>query len=612
MSIIYQFILWVMTLEKGTNNDQINKDDQLNNQQMFFIQRWFEILNFNTHSTYSIRYLNVHQALKEINLVCDLIIKDEVKNTQHLKLVIEETNSIMHDDDVFQRRATAHFNLLQNTFNSLMTKKNIKMSNVYAMKYQVTNTLNHIADQYLKWLVSELKGILDKEEINFHGNDNFFAELKTVDTLIGRVISELVGNGWSVKSLYKLGKGLIKEIRRTETDTWDKFLGILLKEKEMYTCFFPIENDVSSDFIRLLKKVDVVLFTGEQINNLYPDLLTHHISNKRNYIQVEIVAFDKHSAINLAWEEMLNKLDVLQFYGHDIPSINKQPIIVFSNGKRFERNHAVSLSYKKNYTSAPSTIFENAIHLFSQKGDKDVIRKIRSVFEFSRISHESLSPQSTFINLWIALETFLNVSFYEGEMENIREIGSAVLSNNYIYSLIRNFYEDCNRCNVGLFKETEAPSGDHTRAKVSKLVEMLTDEQEKERIMQLCVEKNVLLAYRCFNFINLLQDGKRVAEAIENHQNRVKQHLQRLYRIRNMIVHSGSSDYNLGLFIKHLDEYIEITMSTVIHRLMGSKCSITDVFSIIRDNVDATVEILRNSKHMDRSEYRNLLLEGAF
>src|SRR5699024_11245273 len=68
-----------------------------------------------------------------------------------------------------------------------------------------------------------------------------------------------------------------------------------------------------------------------------------------------------------------------------------------------------------------------------------------------------------------------------------------------------------------------------------------------------CEEINFLLAYRLEEVSKVLMDGKKCSSILEQHRKNVQQHIHRLYRIRNSIVHAGQLQYNnTDLFIRHL------------------------------------------------------------
>jgi|SRR5690625_460374 len=101
-----------------------------------------------------------------------------------------------------------------------------------------------------------------------------------------------------------------------------------------------------------------------------------------------------------------------------------------------------------------------------------------------------------------------------------------------------------------------------------------------------------------------------------NHKKNIVRHLQRFYRIRNDIVHSGATNYNTNLFMKHLREYVEAIVSVVLFRIRNHNVrSLDEVLSMIRDNVDITIEILSDmgkNHSLSKNDYERLLLNGVF
>lgn len=72
----------VSALEKEMNDTRINTNGSLNVQQIFFVQRWMERLNTNTHSSYSIHFLNTHEAIKELIYVTNAVINNDIHGQQ--------------------------------------------------------------------------------------------------------------------------------------------------------------------------------------------------------------------------------------------------------------------------------------------------------------------------------------------------------------------------------------------------------------------------------------------------------------------------------------------------------------------------------------------------
>lgn len=245
-------------------------------------------------------------------------------------------------------------------------------------------------------------------------------------------------------------------------------------------------------------------------------------------------------------------------------------------------------------------------------GNVEVNRKLKSLFEFIRISDESLSPQSTFINLWIGIESFVQSKEFDGSIENVKMVISTTATHNYIYSLVKNFLEDCNRCELAVNFEGRTYIVGKLNPKDA--LELFWNDNFVSEMTLETEKLNILLAYRFKEMYEMLKNGRRCASILENHMKNLQQHVHRLYRIRNSIVHAGQVQYNnTDLFIRHLYEYIEYVMSVVIHRLEeDATATLEQIFAQVRDSINAKIEILNNSKLLDQETYFNLILKGAF
>lgn len=83
--------------------------------------------------------------------------------------------------------------------------------------------------------------------------------------------------------------------------------------------------------------------------------------------------------------------------------------------------------------------------------------------------------------------------------------------------------------------------------------------------------------------------------------------MQRLYRIRNTIIHSSNTDSNILPLAGHLNYYIRVIVAQIVYRLSsGNFKSLDELFSCFEDNYLATIEILN-----DKAVYPNeIALKG--
>ena len=111
----------------------------------------------------------------------------------------------------------------------------------------------------------------------------------------------------------------------------------------------------------------------------------------------------------------------------------------------------------------------------------------------------------------------------------------------YVYRLVRNFIEDSKRCGVLLVLPSGLIADMPRRQGIFSLVEALRDDTERTKLVQQC-NSNSLLMLRCQQLGTNLSSGEKILRLIENHYKVVGWHLQRLYRLRNSIVHSASTE----------------------------------------------------------------------
>ena len=110
-----------------------------------------------------------------------------------------------------------------------------------------------------------------------------------------------------------------------------------------------------------------------------------------------------------------------------------------------------------------------------------------------------------------------------------------------------------------------------------------------------------------------MSNPRRLFEKVEEHRIVVRMQLCRLYRIRNSIAHSGSTNTDsLALFTEHLDDYLINFVSQVATTATdNNEDSAEVVFEIIKNNYSAFRNIASSTKNAAADEIlRNLLQDG--
>lgn len=159
----------------------------------------------------------------------------------------------------------------------------------------------------------------------------------------------------------------------------------------------------------------------------------------------------------------------------------------------------------------------------------------------------------------------------------------------YIYRIVRNFAEDCNRCEVSLeFGNININELNNSKKEVAKaMITVLRDDNMKQILEQRC-EVNTLLKLRFQEIVEILKNNKTVILRIRRYYETVFWHIQRLYRIRNEIAHSAlHSDNKITILTEHLYDYLSVLISEIVYVYTENDIKEIDmIFPYLKDNYD--------------------------
>ena len=576
-------------LEKRCNNAIIDPKGKLSNGQLYFVQRWWELLDHSTHDIHNVKCLNLHGVLIELLKVCQEV-RERDTFKWHLRSLVDEARELLHDDPVIQQFAPSYFNILRRCLQNTPQQE----KEIYKLSLQLSYTLNYIKERYIKWVITQIH-----KEMN--GTD-----YKKIDSLLNCLISELLYRGWSISTLFTLvDKNEFYKPKYMRT-----LLSTFLKKKQPYLCIIRIRSNIDEDYVEACMQVGLNIVSGKEIIESHSNKqLKTKISEDALYYIEEVDAFDWNSAISKYMEHFLPKEDMLKFYGFKSPDVATNSIILSKNSNEFRSG--IDLPRFKSVLSPVS--LEKPL-TYAAKLTTDTMNILQRVYQYSRQAEESSSAESCFLNIWVSLEAFTKSDDYgdrESDFTRISDNVSAVVSMSYVFSLIRYFLADCKRCEVNM---TSFTNGTGLPMNTAKLLTILLDTDQSLALKEECDSKNLLLGLRCENISNLLRAPNNISIKIRKHCERVKWQLQRIYRVRNSIVHSANHDnHNILLLIKHLNSYLRSTVNvTAFYLYKTNGKSFDEVFVVMKQNLEATIDLLGDVNVLvNKKWYQKLLIEGA-
>lgn len=212
------------------------------------------------------------------------------------------------------------------------------------------------------------------------------------------------------------------------------------------------------------------------------------------------------------------------------------------------------------------------------------------------LSVESLSTETKFTNLWSALESLLITGHHESNVEHIKKIVPSAVCSEYFQRLLLNFLKDCYRADVlveynGEKVNTSSPSIQD----IKKVYSLLTDEVLVD-IFKNEIEDYTLLKQRVIELSYDLSNSKTFKESISNHFNNLTWHIQRLYRVRNNLVHAARTEKDISLLIEHLHFYLRYTIKLIINKFKEYQFnSLGELFMTIEDNYYSLIAVLEDN-----------------
>lgn len=331
------------------------------------------------------------------------------------------------------------------------------------------------------------------------------------------------------------------------------------------------------------------------------DIKTLLNADKR-YFCVQEEAYDIYTAAHLAVVDVSEQLNMASFYNllsaWDLSSVVIVPI---NKSTRHHKSFTAMQIYQTyDYIDVSGTIFEHTQRIFRDENKKIVREKLKGSFSYANISRASLFQEEKYMNLWVELESLARTEMYKDIISNVKDTVPAAVCLRYVYRIVRNYVEDCNRCGVR-FEFTGRNVDTHQESKQTMVRETIEIFKSPIWYAELVDKSNVnmLLRFRTESIHKLLMDPKAVVEKIKKHYNRISWQIQRLYRIRNEIAHAALQEQNLLItYVEHLYDYLSIYISEIITCMIDNNLNnIEEVLSLIKDNYDVMVAYANNKEN---------------
>lgn len=575
-----------------SNDNRLLRYEKIDNAHIFFYQRWREMLENRTLDMYQYNILNSYVACMELSDVIDKTMSGLFTSRQNIDDCKEETMIIVKSDEILEKHNYPLKALLLHVLGTKIGGKSRSESNedkngaqyisLNRLKYQLKTPIRQLGESYLMYIVDSLKDAIDSQ-------DNYKTE-----KCISSLISQCVYNGWSARGLFQLSEYFTGS--KTIEEKWEDFKSRIINNPyKSFAVFYSLKIEtlpgLDAERIReIIRSLGLKIQTGSTIieaSSDKPDLCSK-ISHDATYVVIDVNATDIYAGVLSAINNLNSKLSIATFYNIISPWIANSPqIIVYDSIKNTAVNLKLTDIFKTyDYIDSHNRIFEYTNQIFGDPSKKEIATRIGAAFAYTSLSRSALFQETKFISLWIALESLMRTGQYNDIISHIKLVLPEIMCTRYVYRIMRNFSEDCIRCELLSDEDNsiDLQSPDKARL-VEELISIFRDSTKYPLLYQKC-SCNTLLQYRCNEIHSMLNSTEEVINKLDHYTQKIRWHIQRLYRIRNEITHSAfNQNKSLVIYIEHLYSYLAQIMSEIVFYIENKNVgSVEEALSYLKDN----------------------------
>lgn len=198
--------------------------------------------------------------------------------------------------------------------------------------------------------------------------------------------------------------------------------------------------------------------------------------------------------------------------------------------------------------------------------DEEAFHKFMRSAQLHALAAGSSSDENQLLNLWIAIESLIpseTKSAQDATIEHI--VGSLlpVLSYDYFERLVNHLVKDLIHWDksfvLAQFKGIPGKTFTERLLRIMGLPEYVV---QYEALVARC-RNFVLLEKRLNHFGSLAKSPSALQALLEGHEERLSWQIRRIYRTRNIIVHSGDTPWHTNVLIEHAHEYLDNVLNLV-------------------------------------------------
>ncbi|VEN75477.1 hypothetical protein EPICR_90075 [Candidatus Desulfarcum epimagneticum] len=582
-----------MRILKDAGNIKLPKDDV----NKFFVQAWHSLIHHKSLDSHRARCMNSLNIIRELQELISR--RDRLKTAEKdIALVAEEALDILKSDMVIKRSFQDHINRLTELLENEIKKKGKqgkeKTTESRLLTYYLKDLRNNLGKKYQDFLFSELDTAIFQKR-----------DTEEIFSLTRTLLSVLMDKSHSMEALFSIvGHVLCGAGDETFRNRFSRLKSILSQGDVDYEIIFKLAS--FKKYTDNMSELGGITFSAAlEIESQYPKIKKFAAKGLNTvFARIEANGLDTQSAGVQAKQKLDNLLDLIRFeLEGNVIKVDERFIA------RKKHNDVDNTLYRlpsripnpsRNLNDETFLGFLNNVEYTLEGAEiqAESRKKITSAFRFYRMGRDTPQYENKFINWWTALEYLLRT----GESGSIiveieRKLTSALLLE-YTSKHLKSYISACAYCGADMGGAWISPAD---------FFDLIHDTARWNDIKKK-IDKYPFLLFSLEKFQKHTKDAQSILTFLKTHENHLRWHINRLWRMRCDIVHSAEYSINLTLLSGNLEYYLKTLLNMLLESLRANPLitSLTELF--IR--IDHSANRLKKSlKSDDQTFFKDLLKE---
>lgn len=441
-----------------------------------------------------------------------------------------------------------------------------------------------------------------------------------IDFLATSLVTSLINGGVSKQWLHEQTHEYFFSPSGVNIDSEDLVLGYLdlvVQKVHKYTVFCvvsdlikSINDSLDSFHLKLLEEIP---------DEMLPALSSNPLRAGEVVVQVaEVVARDPHAAREVALRKLDNLSDLFTLFYHRKKIEWRDEVLVKweccdrSSVQCRASRGAMERAFDLGESRAAKELGE-MIAKFAAKRDRDSFNRFNRVADLHGICVSHDIPENQLVNLWTALETLVPSRIGGSKIKQVVAGIIPFTGIAYIRSIFERLLSDLlvwdKWRTKKILNKVSLPRSTPLLQRLAVLIVAPECSALREELYGRLGDFH-LLRYRCFSLSRSMGSPKSIISRLEQHELKVRWQIRRLYRARNLIVHTSRSPSYIKMLIENGHDYLDAVIFEVIRRSCSDYQAITieQSFELTAVSYDCLKREIKRS--VDFSGNKGLILVG--